>query len=95
MARKSKVMDLGGNIIDLLDETNGGYIIRGRQIVNHEKWEEILQKERDRVSAARAMTEAVSNPSSVDRNVNPTEQNSLRSEVEELKKTIAKLTKNK
>jgi len=91
MARKSKVVDMAGNIIDLLDETSGGYIIRRRQIVNPEKWQEHLQKEQDKRKAAQAMTEAISNPSSVDRNVNPKEESALKVEVEGLKKQLAEL----
>jgi hypothetical protein len=41
MARKSVVKDMNGNIINLIDETDGGWIIRNRQVVNPEKFEKM------------------------------------------------------
>lgn len=59
MARKRIVKNLSGQIIDLMDETDGGWIIRGGQVVNQEKYQELLRKEEDRKKAAKAQTEAI------------------------------------
>lgn len=65
MARRSVVRDIRGNIIDLLDESDGGYIIRKGVIVNQEKYDEIKKKEADRKEAAQAMAKAVTPPPEV------------------------------
>ena len=62
MARKTTVRDLNGGIIDLMDESDGGWIIRGRRVVNQEKYDALLQKEKDKREAALAATKAISNP---------------------------------
>ena len=65
MARKSVVKDMNGNIINLIDETDGGWIIRNRQVVNPEKFEKMPQAERDRREAALAASKAVSQSAEV------------------------------
>lgn len=65
MARKSVVKDLAGNIINLIDETDGGYIVRNRQVVNQDKWQALLKKEQEKKEAALAVTKAVSAPPEV------------------------------
>lgn len=59
MARKSITKDTSGNIINMIDETNGGYIVRNRQIVNQAKWDELVKAEQDKRDAAKAALEAV------------------------------------
>lgn len=67
MAKKAITKDLNGNIINMLDETNGGYIIRNRQIVNQDRWNEILKKEEDRKLAAQAILHQRVDPDVSDR----------------------------
>ncbi len=55
MARKSIAKNTAGQIIDWLDETNGGWIIRKGQIVNQEKYEEFKKIEEDKKLAAQAI----------------------------------------
>jgi hypothetical protein len=71
MARKSTTRDLNGQIINMVDEANGGYIIRNRQIVNPEMWQEHLKKEQDKRDAAKAMTAAKVDPAAPDRVIPP------------------------
>jgi uncharacterized protein YceH (UPF0502 family) len=59
MVRKSITKDTSGNIINLIDEKDGGWIIRNRRVVNEEKWNDLLQKEQDKREAALAATKAV------------------------------------
>lgn len=73
MARKSTVRDTSGNIINMIDETDGGWIIRNRRVVNVEKYERMLQAEEDKKIAARAIAEQITRPDAPDRTVNPTE----------------------
>jgi hypothetical protein len=54
--RKSILRDTKGNIINWLDESDGGYIIRNRQVVNQAKYDEYLRKEQDKRTAAQAVT---------------------------------------
>lgn len=55
----------------MLDEGNGGYIIRNRQVVNQERWKEIVQAEQDKMDAAKAVTHQVENPNAHLRNQQP------------------------
>lgn len=72
MFRKSIVKDLSGNIITLMDEADGGYIIRNRQIVNPAKWEELQKKERDKQEAAKAQSMEKRDNDAPDRTVTAT-----------------------
>jgi uncharacterized protein YceH (UPF0502 family) len=84
MARKSVVKDLNGNIITMLDETNGGYIVRNRTIVNQEKWEEHLRREEDKKIAAQAILHQKINENVPDRTINPAQN----AKVEALEKKV-------
>jgi len=57
--RKSILRDTKGNIINWLDEADGGYIIRNRQVVNQAKYDEYVRKEQDKKMAAQAVTAQV------------------------------------
>lgn len=59
LRRKSITRDTSGNIINYIDETDGGWIIRARQVVNQDKWNEILKREEDKKIAAQASAEQV------------------------------------
>lgn len=59
MVRKSITKDTSGNIINMIDEKDGGWIVKNRQIVNQDKWNELVQKEADKREAAKAATEAI------------------------------------
>ena len=59
LAKRKVVKDLRGQIIDLIDENNGGWIIKGRQIVNQARWDELQKIEADRREAAKAASMAV------------------------------------
>lgn len=59
MAKKSIVRDLNGQIISMLDENGGGWIVRNRQVVNQDLWNAHIQKEIDKREAAKAMSHAV------------------------------------
>ena|SRR3990167_2716056 len=60
--KKSILRDISGNIINMIDEADGGYIIRNRQVVNQEKYEDHIRKERDKRIAAQAAAEQVKSP---------------------------------
>jgi len=66
LRRKSILRDTSGNIITWLDEADGGYIVRNRQVVNQEKWNAILKAEEDKKIAAQASAEQVSAPKHVE-----------------------------
>lgn len=84
MARKSVVKDLNGNIITMLDETDGGYIVRNRSIVNQEKWQEYLKKEEDKKIAAQAILHQKVDDNVPDRTVSPAQN----AKVAELEKKV-------
>jgi hypothetical protein len=81
LARKRVVKDLAGNIIDMMDETNGGYIVKGRQIVNQERWEELQAIEEDKKLAAKAISMQKVDTNAPDRTIVP-------GKVEELEKKV-------
>lgn len=84
--------DLSGNIINLMDEADGGYIIRNRQVVNQEKFDEMVRKEKDRIEAAKAQTMQVESPNAHLRNQAPVIQDGQAivkdTKVDELEKKV-------
>jgi hypothetical protein len=87
-AKKKVVHDMSGNIIDLYDETQGGWIIQKRQVVNQERWGEILKKQKDDIEAAKAQSLAVNNPNAPDRNINPQVSTANKERLDELEKKV-------
>jgi hypothetical protein len=59
LRKKSILRDTNGRIINWLDEANGGWIIKNRQVVNQGRYEEEMQKEKDKHTAASAIAEQV------------------------------------
>lgn len=88
MSRKSIVKDLSGNIITLLDESDGGYIIRNRQIVNQAKWDEMVRKEKDKQEAAKAITMQKVDHNAPDRTIAPTKVDALEKRINEQDKKL-------
>lgn len=82
MARKSTVRDLSGNIINMLDEADGGWIIRNRQVVNQEKMDAYIKKEQDKALAAQAVVHQVTSPNAEERVVAPSKVDALEKKVE-------------
>ncbi len=81
MMKKSIVKDMNGNIINMIDELNGGWIIRNRQVVNQARWDELQKIEQDRRDAAKAITLAVNNPQAPDRTAAPSKVDALEQRV--------------
>lgn len=84
MARKSTVRDLNGNIINMIDESDGGWIIRNRQVVNQEKYQELLKKEEDKKLAAQAIIHQKVDDNAPDRTVAPSKVEALEKRVEDM-----------
>ena len=94
--KKRTVKDTAGNIIDMLDETNGGWIIRKRQIVNPERFAEIQKVEEDRRLAAQAVAHAVT-VNAPEREATSGRIDTIEKKVDEMEgyiKTILKLLQN-
>jgi hypothetical protein len=60
LRKKSILRDTSGNIINWVDEANGGWIIRARQVVNQARYDEEVKKEEDKRKASKAVVEQVS-----------------------------------
>jgi len=88
MVRKSVVRDTGGNIINLLDEERGGYIIRNRQVVNPERYAELLKLEEDRKIAAKAILHQVESPNAEMRSMTASQAVERVGKLEELEKRL-------
>lgn len=86
--KKKVVRNSSGQIIDWLDEADGGWIIRRGVVINQAKIDEYAKKEEDRISAAKAATEA---------KIVPPEVADMRAgkpgQVEELEKKVAEQDK--
>lgn len=65
MSKKSTVRNTAGQIVSMLDESNGGWIIRGGRVVNPDAYNEMLRKEADRKEAAKAIANPVEAPKEV------------------------------
>jgi hypothetical protein len=70
LLRKRIVRDINGNIVDMLDEAGGGWIVKQRQVVNEELWNKYQQKLEDAKQAATAPAQARVDETLPDRNVN-------------------------
>lgn len=81
MMKKSIVKDMNGNIINMMDELNGGWIVRNRQIVNPTRWAELQKIEQDKREAAKAASLAVNNPQAPDRTATPSKVDALEQRV--------------
>lgn len=91
MARKTIVRDLSGNIITLIDENDGGYIIRNRIVVNPEKWEAVVKKEKDKQEAAKAQFDQKIDPNAPDRTVAPSKVDALEKKVAGIENNITEI----
>jgi hypothetical protein len=82
--KKRTVRRLSGEIIDLVDEANGGYIIRGGRVVNQELFDEMARKEEDRKIAAQAILNPVAAPAQVEesRTVSPSKLSELEKRID-------------
>lgn len=82
--RKKTVRNLDGSIREMLDETDGGYIIRGGRVVNQEKLDELAKKEQDRMTAATEATQVEMPPEIAEQRVHsPTKMQELEKKVAE------------
>lgn len=52
--RNRKIKDLNGNIKEWFDEADGGWIVKDGVVVNMERWNREVAKEKDRAEAAKA-----------------------------------------
>lgn len=99
--RKRTVRNLGGGIIDMLDEANGGVLIRKGQVVNQERINELAKIEEDKRKAATAFAQPAEapNPAAVEeRNVAPSKMEALETKVNDMEgniKTILDLLQKK
>ena len=60
--KKRTVRGLSGNIIDMVDEVNGGVIISKGRIINQERIDELARIEKDRQTAAQAAAQPADVP---------------------------------
>lgn len=88
MARKSIVKNTSGQIIDWLDETNGGWIIRKGQVVNQEKYDYFKKLEEDKRLAAQAVAFQKVDNVVPDRTVTATEAIQQNTRIDDLEKKI-------
>lgn len=66
MAKKAVTRNMNGQIINLIDETNGGWIIRNGTVINEDVYNDLLQKEKDKKEAAKAVLNQISAPKDVE-----------------------------
>jgi hypothetical protein len=66
MAKKSVTRNTKGQIINLLDESKGGWIIRNGQVVNEGAYKDLLRKQEDKKEAAKARLNEISVPKEVE-----------------------------
>lgn len=88
MAMKRIVRNTAGQIIDWVDETNGGWIIRKGQIVNEEKYNEFKKIEEDKRLAAQAIAYQKVDDNVPDRTVTGTEAIQQNTRIDDLEKKI-------
>ena len=57
--KKSILRDMSGRIREMRDDTHGGWIIKNYQVVNQQRWDELVKIEEDKKKAAQAQAHAV------------------------------------
>lgn len=82
--RKKTVRNLAGQVVDMVDETDGGVIISKGRVMNEEKVMELNRKQKDRETAAQSFTVNVDAPEEVRevRAVAPSKMQELEKKVE-------------
>ncbi len=82
--RKKTVRNLAGQVVDMVDETDGGVIISKGRVINEEKVLELNRKQKDRETAAQSFTVNHDAPEEVRevRTVAPTKMQELEKKVE-------------
>ena len=91
--KKRVVKDLNGNIIDWYDEAGAGWVVRGRQVVNKEAWNNYVAKQKDRQEAAKAAANPKIRqdyPETKDGETESSKMSKLEGEVAELKEMLKK-----
>lgn len=82
MAHKRIVRNTAGDIIDWLDETKGGWIIRKGVVVNQAVIDEMAKVEEDRKIAAKALAQQVTHENAPDRTVAPSKMDELEKRID-------------
>ena len=82
--RKKTVRNLAGQVVDMVDETDGGVIISKGRVMNEEKVIELNKKQKDRETAAQAFTVNHDAPEAVreERTVAPSKMQEIEKRVE-------------
>lgn len=88
MYKKRIVRNMTGQIIDLFDEADGGWIIQKGRVVNPERYQDMLQKEQDRRDAAQAVVHQKVAEDAPDRTVTGTEAIKQGTRLDELEEKI-------
>lgn len=81
---------MNGEIIDMVDEANGGALIAKGRVVNQERINEIAAIEEDKRKSAQALTAQVENPNAEDRTMKAEEVIAKNNKVDELEKRMEK-----
>lgn len=88
--KKRVVRNTSGQIIDMFDETNGGWIIQKGRVVNPERWEELQKIEQDKRDAAKAIAFQKVDADVPDRTVTAQEAIKNQTKMEELETRLNK-----
>lgn len=86
--KKRIVRNTNGDIIDWLDETDGGWIIRKGQIINQEKIDEYKKKEEDKRLASQAILHQKVDEDAPDRTVTADEAIKNQSRIDTIEKRL-------
>ena len=92
--RKRTVRNLSGQVIDMLDETDGsGVIISKGRVINEQKVIEINKKEEDRKLAATAFTQEIQAPQGIveERTIAPSKMQEMEKDILGLKTDITSI----
>lgn len=82
-----------GDIIDWVDQTNGGVIISKGRVINQERIDEEAKKQEDLKVAAQAVTAQVASPHSEERTAAPTKMQELEKKVDGMESKLDAILK--
>ncbi len=90
--RNRTVRNLNGTIREMVDEANGGVIISGGRVVNQERMQELIAKEKDKNTAATEATQVSAPIATVEqRTVQPNKIQELESKVNSMEGSLAQI----
>jgi uncharacterized protein YceH (UPF0502 family) len=88
LQKKRMVKNLREQIVDWVDETDGGVIVSKGRVVNQERWDRYQKKLADEAEALKAISKQNNDPNVPDRTIVPSKVNEVEKKVVSLETKV-------